>query len=101
SKGFCSAHARRASRHGDPETPLQRHPNDGPCSVEGCDLPMRKRVWCAKHYAMWRRYGAIREWHYSWGSGGYVSTHRWLARQRGRAAEYACVDCGGAAEEWS
>lgn len=101
SKGMCGAHARRAARYGDPLTPLQRQPNEGLCSVDGCPEPMRKRTWCAKHYAMWRRHGEIREWSYSWGSGGYVSTHTWLRRHRGKAADHICADCGSRAEEWS
>lgn len=28
------------------------------CSVTGCDEPLRKRGWCANHYAVWRSHGA-------------------------------------------
>jgi hypothetical protein len=31
----------------------------------------------------------------------YSGIHRELRLERGRAAEYTCVDCGGAAQEWS
>lgn len=62
---------------------------------------MRKREWCAKHYSMWATFGEIREWHYTHGSGGYVPTHKWVARHRGKAARHSCVDCGGQAAEWS
>lgn len=94
-------HATRAARFGDPLAPRVRYPNEGACSVGGCDEPMRKRTWCAKHYAMWTQYGEIREWKYQWGSGGYNSWHRVLTRLRGRPSEYSCVDCNGEAREWS
>lgn len=32
---------------------------------------------------------------------GYTGTHARLRRQRGLASDYACVDCGGPAEDWS
>lgn len=101
SKGMCSAHSRRASRHGDPLTPLVRKPNEGACSVDDCDQPMRKTGLCAGHYVMLARYGEIREWNYRWGEGGYVPTHALLRRTRGRPETHACVDCGLTAREWS
>ena len=27
------------------------------CSIEGCGRPHHARSWCAKHYALWRRWG--------------------------------------------
>lgn len=37
------------------------------CSVSGCDGPVRKRGWCASHYAQWRRTGtAPRPFAYKW-----------------------------------
>lgn len=36
-------------------TPRQR--NVGPCSVDGCESPSRRRGWCASHYAQARRTG--------------------------------------------
>lgn len=62
---------------------------------------MRKTRMCASHYAMFQRYGEIREWSYKWGDGGYISTHNWLRRQRGSASDHCCADCGKQAEEWS
>lgn len=101
SKGWCSAHATRAHRYGDPQAPLLRQPNHGECSVADCHEPMRKRGWCANHYGMWRRFGEVREWSYRWGEGGYASTHTWLRRRLGKPSDLRCVDCGGSAEEWS
>lgn len=62
---------------------------------------MRKVGLCAAHYAMRAKYGEIRDWNYRWGDGGYVSTHNFLRRARGKAAEFACIDCGDTAAEWS
>lgn len=66
SKGWCSAHATRALRHGDPLAELLRSPNGGACSVEGCSEPMRKTGMCANHYQMLRRYGEIRPYRHRW-----------------------------------
>lgn len=99
--GYCGAHYARLKRYGDPEAPLLRQPNVGPCEVEGCEEPMRKVRLCANHYAMRRTHGEIREWHYRWGDGGYNPAHRSLQRVRGKAATHSCVDCGQQAQEWS
>ena len=101
SKGFCSAHATRAARKGDPLAPKERGRNEGPCEVEGCGQPMRKKRLCASHYSMVVRLGEIRDWSFRWGEGGYGPTHALLRRKRGRPETHACVDCGKAAEEWS
>ena len=50
------------------------------CSVDGCDLPLRKRGYCANHYAMWHAHGEIRDWKFKW------------------ADEKLCVVCG--AKDW-
>lgn len=114
SKGWCSAHATRAARFGDPLAPKTRGSNGPrgprgprkkviplPCSVEGCGQPMRKMRFCASHYAMQYKHGEIRDWHHKWGEGGYNPVHRTLRRLRGKAATHACADCGNAAQEWS
>lgn len=50
SKGWCSTHSRRASRHGDPLAPLQRRKNVGACEADECDRPSRKVGLCDAHY---------------------------------------------------
>lgn len=69
SSGLCSAHSRRASRHGDPLTPLLRQPNVGACSIDECTEPSRKRGWCVSHYSRWRRLGSaegeVKKWNKS------------------------------------
>ncbi|WP_081790466.1 HNH endonuclease [Nocardioides sp. URHA0032] len=54
SLGHCSAHYTRMKRFGEPTAPLTRHPNDGPCAIEGCPNPMRKKGLCGSHYAVRR-----------------------------------------------
>lgn len=100
-KGMCTSHATRASRYGDPLAPKLRMSNVGACSVGDCEQPMRKVGFCASHYAMWREFGEIRDWHYRHGDGGYIPTHNWIRRQRGKPGQHSCVDCGCVAEEWS
>lgn len=64
--GWCSAHARRAIRTGDPVSHTGRGRNEGSCSVAGCESPMRKRTWCAAHYSMWKRTGEVKPFGYKW-----------------------------------
>lgn len=99
---MCSAHSTREKVYGDPLAPLVRQRVKGQtCTVAGCDALMRKHPYCANHYAMHRDHGEIRDWQFRWGDGGYISTHTWISRQRGKAVEHLCVDCGERAAEWS
>lgn len=44
-----------------------RQRNVGPCSVDGCDTPSRKRGWCASHYAQQQKSGLPPEpFKYKW-----------------------------------
>lgn len=74
---YCSAHHTRWKRCGDPLAPLQREPNVGSCSVDGCDDPSRKRstgrlqrtdtIWCpdcgrtSPDVQRFRRYGVTKD----------------------------------------
>lgn len=81
--GLCTTHYHRWRRTGDPNGPLQRHPNEGTCSVDGCDQPMRKRGWCAAHYAQQYRSGEPPQpFRYKW------------------ADEPACIVCGSTNMAW-
>lgn len=101
-KGFCSAHATRLKRCGDPLAPRKRATHAGLlCEVEGCGQPRRKVTFCAAHYAQRSASGTAAPFVWKWGDGGYVPSHRRLARVLGRAAERTCVDCGGTAAHWS
>lgn len=45
------------------------------CSIEGCDKPLRKRGWCANHYATWRSHGSPdAEVAYKWAERGACLT---------------------------
>jgi hypothetical protein len=103
-RSWCSMHYYRWRTTGNPHRTasgrMNREPG-GVCAVDGCEQPLRKREWCASHYAQWKRTGEVRPFEYKWGSGGYTSTHKWLRRRLGDAADQACVDCGGPAREWS
>lgn len=76
------------------------------CSVEGCEAKPHARGLCNKHVIRWRKYGDPL---YLGPQGrplkGDVPTlgaiHRRLYRTRGKATEFACVDCGGPARDWS
>lgn len=101
---MCSAHATRASRTGDPLTPLARQRNLGTCEVEGCGEPMRKTGWCAGHYAQQQRTGNPPEpFTYKWGSDGvgYIGLHARIRSQRGLADLLICQHCGGRAAQWA
>ena len=46
----------------------KRTPNIGACAVDGCGHPMRKRAWCASHYAQQQKSGKPPEpFKYKWG----------------------------------
>ncbi len=46
------------------------------CDVDGCDSPVRKRLWCSSHYSQWHREGVVRPFTYKWSD------------------EYRCTVCG-------
>ena len=117
--GWCRAHLDRVRRTGDPG-PAQiavRLPADRPCKLEGCDNPVTNSGgygWCSTHYQRWRKHGdplvvgvggaslagaANPNW--SGFECTYNAAHIRLRRERGRAAEHACVDCGNPADHWS
>lgn len=53
-RSLCARHAERERITGDPETPLVRQKNTGPCSFQDCDEPMRKSGLCVSHYSQQR-----------------------------------------------
>lgn len=99
--GYCSAHAARRTRTGDPLTPLVHHPNVGPCKEGECDRPSHTKGWCITHYSQWNRLGEVQPIQFTHGSGGYDPTHQRIRRLLGPASDQTCVDCNGPAAEWS
>lgn len=82
------------------------------CSVDGCRRLIRARGWCIGHYNRWLKYGtpgaALLERrtgprHHAWATDTltYSGAHLRVKARRGKATDYACVDCGGAATSWA
>lgn len=111
--GFCAAHAQRKRRTGSPGTaPIAERPRRPrrACSVGGCERASYCRGMCTTHYQRHRAHGstdeperATAEAHHSWRGDdvGYRAVHARLVSSRGPASAHACVDCGGAAQQWS
>ena len=58
SKGLCSMHLRRVTRHGDPgPAEAFRRYRAGQCEVAGCDRPAVAKGLCWTHYLRHRRHG--------------------------------------------
>jgi hypothetical protein len=76
------------------------------CGQPGCDSAYYARGYCSLHYDRWKTHGdptVVK-------TGGhplkgqyptFAGLHRRLYRQRGKAAEHLCVDCGQRARDWS
>jgi hypothetical protein len=124
-RGFCNGHYKRWRDTGDPG-PVQIKTlmtADRPCREPDCDRPVGKsgaRGWCSKHYVRWRVQGDPQKLGYTRGAersaqlphgadhgrwvgdrASYAALHERIARQRGRAASYRCVDCDGEAADWA
>lgn len=90
-------HRNRLKRTGSLE--LIPRPPKPPCSVEGCETVSDNIGMCRKHGTRFRRYGnttgkprRVVE---------YRAMHSRIQRARGKASEYACIDCGGTATQWA
>lgn len=77
------------------------------CSIDGCGRRAHAQTLCTTHYSrLLRRGDALtvlpRDGRPLKGDvPTFGAVHRRLSRSRGPAREYSCVDCGGAAAEWS
>lgn len=68
------------------------------CDIPSCESDnIAARGICWKHYAQIRRYGEVREV----GPINYKAAHMRIRKERGRARDHQCVDCGGTAAQWS
>lgn len=83
------------------------------CAVPDCPSRATAHGLCGKHYQRKRKHGdpmalacergAAGERHPQWKVEGttYSGAHMRVRAQRGSARAHACVDCGGAARQWS
>ncbi|QAB18703.1 hypothetical protein Leucomu_12995 [Leucobacter muris] len=101
---MCTLHYGRWRKHGDPLVTKPRRKRS--CSLDECTTVALAKGLCSKHYARARTHGDPR----AMAPSGrpikgaeitHAGIHKRLLRQRGKAAAYKCVDCGGPANEWS
>lgn len=114
-RSWCNAHYQRWKSKGDPgDTPIAAGSRKRAfCSVHGCEGEVKGQGLCGMHYERWSKHGdptVVKKpgspsgpTHPTWKGTdiGYTGAHRRVVRLRGPAAQYACVDCGKTAEDWS
>ncbi|WP_136057286.1 hypothetical protein [Microbacterium sp. K24] len=117
----CLLHYKRWKRHGDVNVQGRRYsppnPDKADCALSDC----AERVdgaseWCKLHGSRVRRHGdpsvviapsdratptGMQNGAWSGDDIGYSGMHSRVRRQRGRARDHACIDCGGPASQWS
>jgi len=94
-------HLARFRKYGDPETGAFK-PRGG-CEIPGCDRPHRAFGYCNKHYWRLTHNGDPERVQkpLPLDEHGYMGIHRRLRVTRGPAADNACHQCGGPAEQWA
>lgn len=102
SGGYCRKHHNRMARHNtlDRVRP-ERHPI---CTIDGCSSQHFGRGYCYLHYSRWwRSSGRTTDFvgKQRLPNPAYSTVHKRLNKDRGRAAERCCIDCGERAEDWS
>lgn len=99
-RGWCGKHYLRWYKYGDPEKLLPRYTH---CREAGCDNAPRSTLTplCEMHYYRIRRNGTTELRDMRRPDAKYRSAHSRIARDRGKARNYLCVDCGAQAHHWS
>lgn len=110
---LCNAHYSAFLKFGDPTVSHKRRATL--CSVEDCGRPHEALGFCVMHYARYksngdplvrrtsgpRPKGAANPKYLVGTDVNYWVAHRRVKAARGTASQFACVDCGNAAREWS
>lgn len=100
-RGWCGKHYLRWYKYGDPTTLLPRFDD---CQIDGCDKKPRssRAGLCEMHYMRNHRHGdphmvvdTRKE------TCLYRGAHLRIARERGKADQFPCLDCGRQAAQWS
>lgn len=68
------------------------------CSREDCQRPHQARGLCHTHYEYDRTHGPLEPLSKP---NSYEGMHHKVRREKGKATEHDCVDCGGPAHHWS
>lgn len=111
SSPYCEKHYYRLRRTGTVE-PVRPWHRRGTCEIDGCDKAERLDGYCGMHYYRLRRTGRFDLFPHEYPSG--EASHKWVGDEitgwgihvrlrnfRGRASQYACIDCGDVARDWS
>lgn len=107
-RGWCDMHYNRWKRHGDPNMvgrSGQKLKHGPTCAADGCQKPNQiGKPYCGAHAARFAKYGD------PLGSApprpldpdpSYFAMHQRIVKDRGKASDYPCADCGGASKDWS
>ncbi len=99
-RGWCGMHYQRWYKYGDPEFLKPRYTE---CQEQGCVNPPRSTFTplCEMHYYRIRRNGTTELRDMRRPDAKYRAAHSRIGRDRGKAYEYPCIDCGAQAHHWS
>lgn len=110
---LCEKHYYRIRRNGTPHSRAKRA-RRGTCIIDGCEqLDSGPNGLCQKHFCRKKRNGdplTLRGPSILWGEDNptwrgneikHRAAHERVKARRGKASQYACVDCGVPARHWS
>lgn len=105
-RGFCRKHYLRWWKHGEPTVMLEgRTKILTPCSVQGCETVYFSRGFCNKHYQRWHKHGdpsIVLDVGFQRGDvPTYGALHNRIRRDRGKATDHLCIECGQQASHWA